>query len=194
MRRSVMRPPQAVALALGGAVLLSGLTSCSASQHQMPAAHAASTRASAAPSNSSTLDPSAQAALASYEAGWKATDDASRTGRYQLSALTMFFSGDVLQVITQNLDTYEENGIVSKGAIALHPYVAVEDLRSNPPTVTIADCIDDRHDLLYYAATGKPIDDVPGGFRAETTVMSDLDGMWKATNQAMDGEGTCRLR
>lgn len=198
MHQATPRRRHATGIALGMAVLLAVLTGCSASHGQAPAAHSAPatavSTAAATPTASSTLDPAAQQALAAYETSWHVADAASRTGRYEFATLSQYFAGDALTTVTQNLDAYAAKGIVSRGAIVLHPYVVGEDPRSNPPTVAIADCVDDRNDLLYYAATGKPIDNVPGGFRAETTVMSDLNGTWKASEQAIDAEGTCKLR
>lgn len=170
------------------AALFGGLAGCGGAHGQTPAAHEAST---AAASKSSTLDPSAAAALSGYRQSWAAVDAAGHSANYQLPALSDHMTGQVLELVSQNLFLYQEHGIVSKGAIVLHPHVASEDLAAKPPTVTITDCVDDRNDLLYYAATGKPIDSIPGGFRAETTVMSDLAGTWKATSQNTGADGTC---
>jgi hypothetical protein len=57
--------------------------------------------------------------------------------------------------------------------------------------VTIADCVDDRSDLLYYKSTGKPIDSEPGGFRKDSTTMSKLGGVWVATSDDVGADGTC---
>lgn len=197
MHRVVLRHRYAVGAVFGAVTVLVTLAGCGADRGQMPAAHSAPTPTptrSAAPTAASQLEQAAEAAAAAYEKSWQVTDQASRAGHYQLAALSRYFTGEVLKTITQNLDTYEQKGIVSKGAIVLHPYVAAVELLSNPPAVTIADCVDDRNDLLYYAGAGKLIDNVPGGFRAETTIMGNLDGTWKATDQFMDAEGTCKLR
>ena len=178
-----------VSIAFGEMVLLGALAACSGAHQQVPTAHEAST--SATPTNTSTLDPSASAALTGYEASWAAIDDATRAGNYQLPALSEHLAGDEFKLITQNLFLYQENGIVSRGAVVLHPHVKVEDLTANPPTVTITDCVDGRNDLLYYKSTGKPMDSNPGGFRADSTVMSELNGVWKATSDNISADGTC---
>jgi hypothetical protein len=100
-------------------------------------------------------------------------------------------AGDEYLLVTQNLFAYAENGIVSKGAVVLHPHVKSEDLTAKPPTVTIVDCVDGRGDLLYYKSTGKPIDKDPGGFRTDSTVMSEVGGVWVATSDDLGADGTC---
>lgn len=174
---------------LSGAVLFGSAAGCS-SHPQAPAAHVASPTATRM-SAGSTLDPSAQAALASYQASWNAVDQAGSTANYRLPALAEYFHGQAYLLVSQNIFLYQKNGMVSRGAVVLHPRIVSEDFAAKPPTVTIADCVDDRHDLVYYSATGKPIDDEPGGFRADSTVMTDLNGAWKATSLNVGAEGTC---
>lgn len=178
-----------VAVVLGGATLLGMLTGCSGAHRQTLTAHETSTGATSA--GTVSLDPSASAALAGYEASWTAIDDATRAGNYQLPALSEHLAGHEYLLVTQNLFVYQENGIVSRGAVVLHPHIKTEDLSANPPAVTITDCVDDRSDLLYYKSTGKPMDSVPGGFRADSTVMSELNGVWKATSDNIGADGTC---
>jgi len=187
-----MSRQRAVASFVGCLAVLGGLAGCGGVRLQVPTAH--ETSASATPKGSSSLDPSASAALSGYEESWAAVDEAGRTGNYQLTALSEHLTGQVLELITQNLAVYRKNGIVSRGAVVLHPQVEAEGLNANPPTVTISDCVDDRNDLLYYASSGKPIDNEPGGFRAETTVMSELAGTWKATSDNIGADGTCAPR
>src|SRR5690242_13050318 len=98
--------PHAMGVVLGTAALLTVLTSCGASHGQMPAAHSATTTATttATPTASSALDSSAQAALASYEMSWQVLDEVGRAGHYQLAVLSRYLTGDVLRLITKNLD------------------------------------------------------------------------------------------
>ena len=184
-----MSSQRAVAFVVGGLAVLSGLAGCGNAHQQVPTAHESFT--SATPKASNTLDPSASAALSGYKASWAAVDEAGHAGDYQLPALAEHMTGQVLELVTQNLFLYQENGIVSRGAFVLHPQVKTEDLAASPPTVTISDCVDGRNDLLYYKSTGKPIDSDPGGFRADTTVMSDIGGVWKATSSDVGADGTC---
>lgn len=143
------------------------------------------------PDNSSALDPSATAALDGYRASWRAINDATNVGDYQLPELSDHLAENEYLQVSENLHLYGTKGIVSKGTIVLHPHVNAEHLTAKPPTVTIIDCVDDRNDLLYYKSTGKPIDDKPGGFRRDSTVMSELNGVWMATSDHLGADGTC---
>lgn len=183
-----MRWRGVAAIVFGTALLVGGTAGCTETQ-QAPTAHEASTAAT--PTSTSTLDPSASAALAGYRASWAAVNEAANEGNYQLPALSEHLAGDEFELVTQNLFLYQENGIVSRGALVLHPHVKSENLAAKPPTVTVADCVDGRGDLLYYRSTGKPIDNDPGGFRTDSTVMSELNGVWKATSDNIGADGTC---
>lgn len=129
------------------------------------------------------------AALAAYTAMWTDVSKAINTDDYQASYLSDHLSGQALLTITDNMSADKKQGIVAHGAPVLHPVVT----SAAAPTVAISDCMDDRAWLQVYAATGKLVDNVPGGFRATTATVTNQNGIWKVTQINTEADGTCHL-
>ncbi len=101
-------------------------------------------------------------------------------------------TGQLLLTTSQNLFSDEQHGMITRGEpILLHPEAASEDLAAQPAEVTISDCVDGSHFLIYYTATGKPVDNDPGGLQAVTVQMTLSSGVWKASGESVGAEGSC---
>lgn len=120
---------------------------------------------------------------------WKDVAEAGTTDDYQAAYLGDYLSGPALLTITDNLSADKNQGIVGRGAPALHPVVT----SATASTVAISDCLDDRTWIEVQASSGKPVNDIPGGFRATTATVTDQSGTWKVTQINTGAEGTCHI-
>lgn len=180
---------------LASSVLLAaGLAGCSspASPPETPAAHS-TLHAAASPSPSSSLGPQAQAALIAYEQAWADAAAVEDGGNYQDPRLEQHLAGKLLMTASEDDYIEETNGIASRGTPVLHPHVSAQNLDANPPTVIIADCIDFRHFIQYYAATGKQYSPAQSGLSADSTTMTLMNGKWMATDDHMQPDNSCKL-
>lgn len=138
------------------------------------------------------MDPEAQAALAAYRDMWADFAEVADSGNYQQARLSDHMTGKLLLDSSQNLFLTEQRGMIGRGAPhLLRPEPQAEDLAANPPAITITDCVDGRDFLFYYASTGKPVDNVPGGLQAATTQMTLVGGVWKGASEQLAAEGSC---
>jgi hypothetical protein len=186
MPTRISRPLTAALLV--GAVAATASACGSAGSNSAPASSAA-TRPATASASPSPSASAAAAALAAYAAMWKHVAEAGTTDDYQASYLSDYLSGQALLTITDNLSADKNQGTVGRGAPALHPVVT----SATASTVAISDCLDDRAWLEVQASTGKLTDDVPGGFRATTAIVTDQNGTWKVTQINTGAEGTCHI-
>ncbi|MBS2966539.1 hypothetical protein KGA66_26100 [Actinocrinis puniceicyclus] len=175
-----------VAVTVAGALA----TACS-SGAQLPgngntAANSPKSTPAAATASPSPSTP-AQQALAAYEAMWVDVQALDQTSDYQNPRLTAHLDGKALLTISENMAVNKAHGIVALGAPLLHPSV----ISAGTTVVTLRDCLDDTHWLEYYAATHKPVDDVPGGHRYIAATVTDENNTWKVTALDTKGEGTC---
>ena len=162
---------------------------CSSSGGSSTAAtSSAATHQAAAPTSPSTPSPAVEA-LAAYAAMWKDVAEASNTSDYQAAYLSDHLSGQPLATIKQNLAAEKKQGVVAHGAPVLHPVVT----SASAASVTLSDCTDDRAWLQVFASTGKPVNDIPGGYRATTATVTDQGGSWKVTRLYSGADGTCHL-
>jgi hypothetical protein len=120
---------------------------------------------------------------------WKDVAEAINTDDYQASYLSNHLAGQALLTITDNMAVQKSQGIVGHGAPVLHPVVT----SATASTVAISDCLDARAWLQYYAASGKLVDNVPGGFRVTTATVTDQNGIWRVTQINTGADGTCHL-
>lgn len=180
-----------------GTVLAAVLAACSGSWTSPAAAKKAVPTVSAGgglPTASPTgaTDPEVRAALAAYRESWADFAAVADSGNYQQARLGDHMAGKLLLDSSQNLFLSEQRGMISRGAPELlHPRVTAERPAANPSVITITDCIDTRNFLLYYKATGKPIDSDPGGLETATTQMTLAGGVWKASSEYLGAEGSC---
>ncbi|MBR7833492.1 hypothetical protein KDL01_09460 [Actinospica durhamensis] len=144
-------------------------------------------------SPSSTLGPQAQAALAAYVAAWADAAAVEDGGNYRDSRLERHIAGDLLMTISEDDYVEEAHGVASRGMPILHPRVSAQNLNGDPPTVTVTDCIDFRHFIQYYVATGKQYGAVQTGLSASTSTVTLMNGAWMVTSAATGADGSCSL-
>jgi hypothetical protein len=171
-------------------LLAGGLSACSGAGSSSPAAATSPTaratpRAAAAPLPSFSGNPAAVAdagaALAAYEAAWADIAAVEDDGNYQDPRLEDHLAGQLLLLTSEDLYVAEQKGITSRGAPILSPHVVAVNAAGNPPTATVDDCIDARHFVQYYAATGKPYGTPATTDLADTATVTLTNGSWMVT-------------
>jgi hypothetical protein len=187
-RRAAARLPIFPALALSAVLMVAG---CSSPTHEPTAMSTtpALTPPSPAATSSDPLDEVSRA-VAAYRSMWDAYVAASNAGQTEPSDLALYAAGDALETLNRGLALNKSNAVVSKGAPKLAPHLSSLTPSTAPTKVTLGDCLDDSHWLLY-KADGHLADNVPGGRRTVgATIEKQRDG-WKVTSFAVKGVGTC---
>jgi hypothetical protein len=144
-------------------------------------------------STSSPSTPSLRAAgnaLAAYRGMWANMVVAARTADYQDPILAQHASGAALSTLVQGLYSYRQQGLVIMGTPVTHPTVTSLTPSADPTQANVSDCFDDTH-WLAYKTTGGLENNVPGGHRQVTAVVSDIGGTWKVTQLDTGAEGSC---
>jgi hypothetical protein len=142
---------------------------------------------------SSLGTPSSRAAgnaLAAYRGMWAEMVVAARTADYQDPILAQHASGAALSTLVQGLYSYRQQGLVIMGTPVTHPTVTSLTPSADPTQANVSDCFDDTH-WLAYKTTGGLENNVPGGHRQVTAVVSDIGGTWKVTQLDTGAEGSC---
>ena len=140
-----------------------------------------------APSTASVVSGEA---LAAYRGMWADMVVAARTADYQDPILAQHASGAALSVLVQGLYSYKQQGLVGMGTPVTHPTITSLTPAADPTQANVSDCFDDTH-WLAYKATGGLANNVPGGHRQVSAVVTDLDGIWKVTQLDTGAEGSC---
>ena len=97
-----------------------------------------------------------------------------------------------MSLMSRGLYADHYNGLVTKGEPKNDPHVDSLEPTDAPTEATIADCGDSTEWLKYVVATGKLVDDVPGGHqRIAATVAKQPDGVWKVASFTVNGVGSC---
>ena len=137
------------------------------------------------------LEAAEQAALDAYRGMWSAYVEASRIPDPEHPDLARHATADALQVLENGLETIANNGLASRGDVALDPRVTEVQPVDQPTAATISDCVD-TSDTELYRTSGEPYQDTPGGPRLAEATVEDLGGGdWKVTGFALYGVGTC---
>ena len=76
------------------------------------------------------------------------------------------------------------------GTPVTHPTVTSLTPATDPTQANVSDCFDDTH-WLAYKATGGLENNVPGGHRHVSAVVTDIAGTWKVTQLDTGAEGSC---
>lgn len=137
--------------------------------------------------------PQAQAALTAYEEAWADAAAVEDSGNYRNPRLERHIAGHLLMTVSEDDYVEEAHGVASRGAPILHPHVSAESLDDNPPTVTITDCIDFRHFVQYFSATGKQYGAVQTGLSTNVSTVTLIKGTWIVTSAATGADGSCSL-
>lgn len=177
---------------LSAALLAGGLgitaAACS-SNTSTPPRPTRSAPAKASASASPGAPPATAQAITAYNAMWNTVAKASDSDDFQALSHAGHLAGQALHTITQNIALEAYLGVVSRGAPVVHPLVT----SATATSVQLSDCMDDRAWLQYYAATGKPVDDSPGGLRATSATVTDQGGAWNVTEINTGRDGSCSL-
>jgi hypothetical protein len=179
------------------AVLPMVLAACgsAAAGHAPSSSPASSPQPTVATSPASAAPPAGTAAaVAAYTAMWQAMQSAGTTSDWKDPALAAHAGGAALATLTAGLHNASRQGMVIRGTLAIAPSVTgtVPAGSVSPRQVDITDCLNDTHWLTYVRATGKLQNNVPGGHRLVTAVVTrQADGRWLVTTLIVHGEGTC---
>ncbi|MDG4795442.1 hypothetical protein [Micromonospora sp. WMMD1082] len=165
------------------------------SEGEAPATPSApATSQASSPSSSatpSTAADGARTAMDAYRGMWKAYVEAIRVPDPKYPGLARYSQGDALDVWVTGLTSVAEQGLVGEGEVTLKPAVRSANPNATPPTVEIRDCVDSSKSRLV-KQDGSPYQDTPGGKRATTATVARIsEGVWKVTQIAIDGVGTC---
>jgi hypothetical protein len=115
---------------------------------------------------------------------------AARAADYQDPTLSLYASGAALSTLVQGLYSYRQQGLVIMGTPVTHPIVTSLTPSADPTQANVSDCFDDTH-WLAYKTTGGLENNVPGGHRQVSAVVTDIDGTWKVTQLDTGAEGSC---
>jgi len=168
------------------------LCACSggSSDSPTPASSSASTPLPATPSATPTAESDADLALAAYRGMWADTVQAAKTSDDKSPLLARNATGAALAQIVQTLYSARQKGLVTKGKLVLDPVATKATANASLVRVSIKDCADSSHWLLY-KKSGARADDSPGGRRQITATAAGLNGAWKVTDFQVGGIGSC---
>jgi hypothetical protein len=173
------------------------LSACGGSSHSSADSSATTTSLSTSrDTRTSTSSPSksssgaAANALAAYRGMWTDMVTAARTADYQDPVLADHATGAALSTLVQGLYSYRQQGIVIMGTPVTHPTIISLTPAADPTQANVSDCFDDTH-WLAYKATGGLEDNVPGGHRQISAVVTDIAGTWKVAQLDTGAEGSC---
>ncbi len=135
----------------------------------------------------------ATAAMASYNGMWQDLIAVSAISDFMAPRLMAHMLDQPLTDWAQQFATEKRKGIVASGRPVWDPEVVSVSPSGKPDRVEIADCIDSTNWLQVYAATGKPVNNVPGGrHRSEAVATIDpVTGSWLVTQQVYGKVGSC---
>jgi hypothetical protein len=177
-----------------GAVTLLSLVACTGSKPSdagsspTPSVHAPVHAPSASPTDPRLT--AVQDALTAYRGMWQAYIAASNAGDPQSPDLAKYASGSALTTLVTGLTNNKSKGLTTKGSPQLNPVQTGFSPDDAPTSVTVGDCLDDSHWLLY-KPTGDLADNTPGGRHRVTATVVKGDEGWKVTAFAAQGVGTC---
>jgi hypothetical protein len=121
---------------------------------------------------------------------WADMVSAAATTDYQDPILAEHASGTALSTLVQGLYSDRQQGIVIMGKPITHATIISLTPAADPTQANVSDCFDDSR-WLAYKATGGLANNVPGGHRQVSAVVSDIAGTWKVTELATGAEGSC---
>jgi hypothetical protein len=160
----------------------------SSSTSAPPTSPPASPTAVATPSNAADGAPTAMDA---YRDMWRAYVQAIHIPDPAYPSLARYSQGDALNVWVKGVTSVQQQGLVGQGDVSLSPAVKTANPNAAPPTVEIKDCVDTSTSHLV-KKDGSPYRDTPGGRRSATAIAACVGaGVWKVTQIAIYGVGTC---
>ena len=135
----------------------------------------------------------ATAALTAYNGMWEDLIALGATSDYKNPQMAAHMVYQPLTDWMQQFASDSGHGIVTSGRPTWTPEVVSVTPATDPTHVEIADCLDDSHWLRVYAATGRPVDNIPGGRHRTESIVSfvQLTNSWMVTQQMHGKEGSC---
>lgn len=131
-------------------------------------------------------------AIAAYLGMWSDFVTAGHTSDWQSPLLSQHATAYALETLEKGLYTDHQNGVITKGAPALHPKVKSVSPAANPTVALVSDCGDSTHWLKYVINTGELAPGGPGGRQAITAeVRKQPGGAWKVDQFAVEDVGSC---
>jgi hypothetical protein len=133
------------------------------------------------------------AVLAAYRGMWQAYDQAGRppAANPDYPGLASHTTGEARQVISEQLRTFQEQGLVFSGELVSSPRVTALAPPRRPESARVEDCMD-TSGWRVVRADGRPYEDQPGGHRL---IFADLEptseGVWQVTGLAIGSVGSC---
>jgi hypothetical protein len=164
------------------------LSACGSSHGAVPPATSIkSTTSSTLPSLTSTTIPSADAAiLSAYRAGWTAFEEAEADANPLDPMLAATMVNPLLHQVEGSLVADNQEGIVARGLITLHPLLA----SATATSAIVLDCTYSAS-FLVYKKTGKQVPPITGAEHVGVKATLVLDGStWKVKRQDLT-EGSC---
>jgi hypothetical protein len=150
------------------------------------------------PSPSASASPSLSAkavaerdALAAYTAMWQAMAKAGEVADPDAPELRQYAGDRALARIVDVIFTYQQTGVVTRGAPVTNARVTGVAPADAPTEVTIADCGDSTNWTKHEKATGELVKDDPRGRRNITAVVKPIDGSWKVVSFDVGDIGSC---
>jgi hypothetical protein len=177
-------------MSLVGALALVGLAlaGCSTTTPGAPSTTSAPTTTTSAPPTASTTSPSAatDAVLAAYRSGWTAFEDAEVNANPLDPMLAATMVNPLLHQVEGSLVADNQEGIVARGPITLHPRLA----SATATSAIVVDCTFSAS-FLIYKKTGKQVPPVTNPEHVGVKATLVLDGTtWKVKSQTIT-EGSC---
>ncbi|WP_433615354.1 hypothetical protein ACQP2P_11340 [Dactylosporangium sp. CA-139114] len=148
------------------------------------------------PSASASPSPDARAvadrdALAAYTAMWQAMAKAGEVPDPDAPELRQYAADRALARIVAVILTYQQTGVVTRGAPVTNARVTGATPADAPTEVTVADCGDSTNWTKHKKATGELIQDDLRGRRNITAVVRSIDGSWKVVSFDVGDIGSC---
>jgi len=173
---------------LAGVIVLVSLTlaGCSSTTAVAPSTTSAPTTTTL-PISSTTPPPAAtQAVLAAYRAGWTAFEHAEVNANPLDPTLAATMVNPLLHQVEGSLVADNQEGIVARGPITLHPHLA----SATATSATVLDCTYSAS-FLVYKKTGKQVPPITSAEHVGVKATLVLDGStWKVKRQDIT-EGSC---
>lgn len=130
-------------------------------------------------------------ALAAYVGMWQAMAKAGEVPDPDAPELRQYAAERALARIVDVLFTYQETGVVTRGAPVMNARVSGASPVEAPTEVTVVDCGDSTNWTKHDKATGELIENDPRGRRNITAVVKPVDGSWKVVSFDVGDIGSC---
>ncbi|WP_327325211.1 hypothetical protein OG735_23960 [Streptomyces sp. NBC_01210] len=134
-------------------------------------------------------------ALAAYRGMWDAQVEAYSSGSMKKARLGDYTTGEAAENIIGAFTYYQGRGLTFTGKPTVTPKVTAVDVKADPHTATITDCVDTTNYVLVKRATGKPVtvdkDDTRRPWTAKATTAKAGGAEWRITDYTIDKDRTC---